>query len=386
MSRHIIHLHIPAFPIAVARALRPELRGRPVAVAHPHAERGLILSSSLEARREGLFKGMPLGKAMKLCPHLTILSPDQALIEKAFQALSGVVAQYSPLWEPFRPGHIYLDVTGTGRLWGKAKDTADRLRREIQMRLHLTAAAGVAGNKMVSSIASRIMPSEGILDVDHGREARFLAPLRVGILPGIGPARRRMLLEELHIHLVREIAAMDMGGLSLIFGRQASLIHQRAMGIDPTPVYPPPARPMVIEEAILPEEENDDRKLLGTLYGLIERCSYRLRKGERFPQKAGILFRYGDEEEVRRRVNLPSPSFWDLDLYEPLEKAFLKACRRRVGIRFIRVWFEDFLVPNPQLSLFPELSSDMTGKKALATLAMDRIRERYGEKKIGYGR
>jgi DNA polymerase-4 len=385
MVRHIIHLHIPAFPIAVARVYRPELRDRPVAVAPPHSERALILSVSPEARQEGVFKGMPLGRAIKFCPDLTVLPPDPGLTEKAFRGLVRTAAHYTPLWEPSRPGHVYLDVTGTDRLWGRAKDTAGRLRREIKNRLSLSGAAGVAGNKMVSSIASRIMPSEGVLDVDHGQESRFVAPLRADVLPGIGPLRRRMLLEELNITLVREIAALEMGNLRLVFGRQACVIHQRAFGIDPTPVYPPPRKPRVAEEITLAMDDNDDERLLGTLYGLVERCSHRLRKRTLFPRKAGLMFRYADHVEIVRRINLPAGSFWDFDLYDPLEDLFLKACRRRVRVRFMRVWFQGFSAPTSQLSLFPAVPEG-TGKNASVILALDRIREKYGDASIRYGR
>lgn len=383
MLRHIIHIHIPAFPIAVARVSQPELKDRPVAVAPLHSERALILSVSHEARREGIFKGMPLGKAVKFCPDLAVLPPDRGLTGKACEVLVRMVAQYTPLWEPSRPGHIYLDVTGTGRLWGQAKEVASRLRREIKKHLCLPGTAGVAGNKMVSSIASRVGSSEGVLDVDHGRESSFIAPLRASVLPGVGHVRRAILLEELNITLVREVAALDMGTLGLVFGRQAYVIHQRALGIDPTPVYPPRMEPTVADEVTLPRDENDDGKLLGILYGLVERCSHQLLSRALCPRKAGLVFRYTDQEEVTRRIDLPGRSFWDFDLYRPLEKVFLKAYQRRVRIRFLRVWFRDFSAPASQLSLFP---TGFPEKKTLATKALHRIRERYGEAAIQYGR
>jgi len=385
MHRHIIHLHIPAFPIAVARVSQPELRDRPVAVAPPHSERALLLSVSPEARREGIFKGMPLGKAMKFCPGLTVLPPDRDFTGKACQVLAKVVAQYTPLWEPSRPGHIYLDVTGTDRLWGRAKETASRLRREIKEYLRLSGMVGVAGNKMVSSIASRIASSEGVLDVDHGQESLFMAPLKASILPGIGHVRRRILLEELNISLVREVAALDIATLKLVFGRQAYVIHQRALGIDPTPVYPPRMEPTVAEEVTLPQDENDDEKLLGILYGLVERCSHQLSSRALLPRKAGLIFRYADQEEIIRQINLPRVSFWDFDLYAPLERIFLRACRRRVRVRFMKVWFQGFSPPTTQLSLFPARSPVME-KRALVTQALNRIRERYGDEVIRYGR
>lgn len=385
MNRHIIHIYIPAFPIAVARVSRPELRGRPVAVAPLHSERAIIISVSDEARREGIFKGMPLGKAVKWCPDLAVLPPDRELTGKACKVLAGMAAQYTPLWEPSRPGHIYLDVTGTDRLWGRAKEVASRLRREIKKHLCLPGTAGVAGNKMVSSIASRMGSSDGVLDVDHGHESSFIAPLKADVLPGVGHVRGTTLLEELGISLVREIAVLDMGTLRLVFGRQASVIHQRALGIDPTPVYPPRREPTVADEVILPRDESDDGKLLGILYGLVERCSHQLLSRALCPRKAGLAFRYTDQEEVTRRIDLRGLSFWDFDLYRPLERTFLRTYQRRVRIRFLRVWFQDFSPPSSQLSLFP-LSSFLPEKKALVTQALHRIRERYGEEAVKYGR
>jgi DNA polymerase-4 len=178
---------------------------------------------------------------------------------------------------------------------------------------------------------------------------------------------------------------MDMDNLRLVFGRQAYVIHQRALGIDPTPVYPPRMKPTVAEEVTLPRDENDDGKLLGILYGLVERCSHRLRSRALLPRKAGLVFRYADQEEVIRRINLPHGSFWDFDLYEPLEKVFLKACRRRVRVRFMKVWFREFSPPNPQLSLFPTIPP-VPEKKIQVTRALDSIRERYGDEAIKYGR
>lgn len=385
MNRNIIHIHIPAFPIAVARVSRPELRGRPVAGVPVHSERALVLSVSAEARREGVFKGMPLAKALKVCPGLSVLPHDPVLTQKAAQGLSVVAARYTPLWEPSHPGHVYLDVTGTERLWGKAKDTAGRVRRDIKERLSLAGTVGVASNKMVSSIASRVMRSEGVLDVDQGTESSFIAPLNVDVLPGIGPVRRRVLLEELNITLVRQIALLDLGSLSLIFGRYACVIQQRALGIDPTPVYPPRAEPVVVEEMTLPRDENDDRKLLGILYGLVEQCSRKLRERDLYPRRAGLHFRYADQEEVIRPLLLPRSSVWDFDLYAPLEKLFMQACRRRVRVRFMKVWFRDFAPPPAQLSLFA-FAPHEEKKKAQVISALDRIRTKHGDGKIAFGR
>ncbi|MBW2048453.1 MAG: DNA polymerase IV [Deltaproteobacteria bacterium] len=383
--RNIVHLHIPALPIAVARVSRPELRQRPVAVAASPSGRSLILSASAEARREGVFKGMTLDKARKRCYRLMVLLPDPGPVEKACQGLVRSATRYTPVYEPARPGHLYLDLTGTQRLWGSARDTAWRLRREVRQDLGLSATVGVAGNKMVSHIASRIRVSEGISDVAHGREASFMAPLKVGMIPGIGPLRRKVLLEELNVVRVRHLAALDMGSLKLIFGRNAYLIHQRALGIDHSPVYPRARRPVISEEVTLPRDENDDSMLLGLLYTLVERCSYRMRKRGLMPEKAGLSIRYADRKETERQIRLPPLNPQTLDLCGPLGELFFKLCKRRVRVGFMRVWFRGLHPPGPQLGLFHAPSRDERGK-IMITCAMDRIRERYGENAIMYGR
>lgn len=383
MSHHIIHVHIPAFSIAIARVVRQEFRGRPVVVAPPRSVRGLVLSASAEAEKEGVWKGMSLEKAVARCPDLTVINPNPGLVARANRELCKIAARYTPVWEPSRPGHVYLDLTGTGRLWGKAKDTALRMTREIKDRLYLPGTAGVAGNKMVSGIASRIVSPETIMDVPHGHESTFMAPLPVGVVPGIGRFHRHLLLEELNITRVGDLAALDLPSLAVLFGRQAPVIHQRALGIDPTPVYPSPAKPVISEESVLPEDENDDHRLLEVLHTLVEKGARRLRQKGLFPRKAGILVRYADQVEVRRQCCLDHPGFWDFELYGTMKELFFKAYTRRIRVRFIRIWFRDLFLQSRQLSLF-DSPAPGRDKRVRLVQALDRIRDRHGHNAIHY--
>jgi DNA polymerase-4 len=386
LDRNIIHLHIPTFPITLERLNQPGLRDRPVVIAPPQSDRALILAVSLEARREGIFKGMPIGKALRFCPELTVLPPNPGLVERGSMLLTRAVAEYTPVWEPSKPGHVYLDVTGTQRLWGRAKDAAWRISRDINASLSLSGAVGVAGNKMVSSIASRLLPSGEIMDVDHGRESSFMAPLKMDYLPGIGHVRKRTLLEELNITLVREIAEMDSGNLRLIFKKQAWVIHQRSIGIDPTPVLPPSSEPEVSESVTLDRDINDDERLLGELYSLVEKCARKLRKRGIYPKRAGILIRYSDQMENTRSVPLSTQGYWESELYPVIRKLFFNTCDRRCGVRFMRVRFTDLSKASGQLLLFSKPRPEIL-KRNDVSVAMDRIRAKYGEEDgiIGYG-
>ena len=212
-----------------------------------------------------------------------------------------------------------------------------------------------------------------------------MAPLKVGLMPGIGRIRKKVLLEELNIIRIRQLAALDMGSLKLIFGHQAYLIHQRALGIDHTPVYPFTKTPVVGEDITLPRDENDDSRLLRLLYRLVEKCSYRMRKRALIPRKAGLSVRYSDQVEVKRQIQLPCLNFRSPDLCNPLEKLFFEVCSRRVRVGFMRVWFWEFYPPSPQLALFHAPSPDES-RKAMITQALDRIWERYGQDAVMYGR
>jgi len=382
--RHILHVHIAEFEIALARLSSPDLRGRPVAVAPIHAARSLIISASREARMEGVFKGMSIHRAKAVCPGLTLIEPDPETAEKAFRAVGHVASFYTPLREPAGLGHIYLDMTGTERLWGRARDAAFRIGREIGIKTGLFANVGVACNKTVSNIASRIRSNEAVMDVEYGTEADFLAPLRASTLPGIGFARSRLLENELDIKCIGQIAALDPLSLTCLFGRDARVIHQRARGIDPTPVTPPVMSPMVREEISFEQDTNDIRILSRCLHKLVETCSRHMRDRAIRPGSASVRIRYSDRVEASRRCRLPRHGFSSLDLYPPIEIIFQKAFTRRVRIRYMELVFRGLRPENGQLCLFNDQESN--GNKTAAINAIDRIRHRYGEEAIRFGR
>ena len=393
--RSIVHLHIAAFPIAVARISEARLRDRPVVVAPALSDRPVVLSVSREARREGVFKGMPLKKAMKRCPGLKVLPPDPEAAKRTGRHLIRTASHYTPLWEAVRPGHLFLDLTGSDRLWGSPQDAGRRLRQEIRDRLGLWGTLGVAGNKLVSSVASRspalTQGKTGIFHVAYGSEAAFMAALRVDVLPGIGPVRRKRLLEELNIYRVGHLAALDMGRLKLIFGRRAGLMHQWSRGVDATPVYAGAGAPVISQDMTLPQDENDDERLLSIFWGLTDACFYDMRKRGWYPLKAGLMVRYADQVSATRQVKLLPEQIQPIGLHlqnRPLcvvlKKLFFDVCQRRVRVRFLKVWFRDFRALHAQLSLFqaPKPHAD---KVSRLVRAMDRVQDRYGRGTVHFG-
>lgn len=381
MERDVLHLAVPAFPIALARLSEPVLRGRPVAVAPGHSARALIQCVSSEARADGVEEGMSVRRARQFCPALSLLPPDPAVLSRGTGELLALFSRYTPVTEPARPGHFFLDLTGSRRLLGPGRDAAMRLEREIAGQLGLHANVGVAGNKLVSRIAAGCLDKPGICDVLRGSEAGFIAPLPVGVLPGVGRARQALLLQELNLRRIEEVAALGIVPLRLAFGAFAPLLHQRARGIDPSPVQPPRRSPQVSEESVLPRAENDDAWLLAELCRLVEECGRRLRRQGRGARRLILTVTYADGMSRQAVASPETPLCGDLELFPVAEELFERAGRRRLRVRSMRFDCGRLAAPDRQLDLF----AGAVGPDRLQE-SLDRLRDRYGMAAVRWGR
>ena len=383
MNRHILHLSIPNFPVAIGRVSRPELRERPVAIAPAHAPRSIIQAASCEAREEGISPGMPAHLALRLCPTLQIIPPDPALAQRAMESLTALSSNYTPLWEPERPGRLYLDLSGTMRLLGPPLDIAARLNREISNRLCLQASTGLAANKLISHIASDYLETSGICNILPGNEKTFIAPLLVSSLPGIGAIRTRLLLEDLNLRHVEELTALSLSRLRLVFGEAAPLLQRHANGFDTSPVCPPDRPLRVVEETFLAQEENDDVFLIAAVWRLVEKCAFRLRHMRKGTCHLSLTLRYSDGVTATRSIQLASPENHETVFVHFAIDLFRKACRRRIRVKSLRLACSRILPEKQQLSLFT--ASEHENRRIRLEKSLDIIRNRYGLDKIGWG-
>lgn len=384
MERDILHLAIPAFPIALARVADASLRQRPVAVAPGHSERALVQCASAEARAEGVHEGMAVYHAQRLCPSLQLLLPDPEGIARGMKALEEITADFSPIWEPGGTGRFFLDLTGSRRLFGPGRDAAARLERQVVGRLRLHGRVGVAANKLISRIASGCLQQPGVCDILRGSERDFIATMSVSVLPGVGKARETQLLHDLNLRQVGEVAALPLPQLRLAFGPFAPLLRQRALGIDPSPVQPPRRTPEVAEESFLPRAENDDALLTAELCRLVEGCGFRLRRLGRGTLRLTLTITYADGVIEQRTADLLAPLSHDLPLFAAAEELFLKASSRRVRIRAMRLLCSRLAAEARQLELFAAPSADPR-QQALQD-ALDQLRGRHGSEALRWGR
>src|SRR5436309_4800565 len=391
MDRSVLHVDIAAFPVAVERVIDRGLRGRPVVVVvPPGSARALVLVVSQEAAREGVRAGMPLPVALRCCPGAMVLPPNEALYRRATGAVASLLGGYSPLVEPAALGQTFLDLTGTSRLFGAVKDTAARVRREIEARLWLKPTVGLATSKLVSRVAARVIRPDGLCDVFPGSEAPFLAPLPVGLLPAArGEAGER--LSDLNVARVADLLRFSQAQLLIAFGAQGGRLRSQALGLDASPVRPPEAVAAVVEEETLAEDSNEEAALLRALFGLCERAGARLRRLKAQAGRLRVTLRHSDDVLVRREERLAPPVAADLLLFVRARAVCNRARARRVRVRWIELrCLEVARGPRPLALFGPEaFAGDLAARAGAAeTLAeaVDRIRGRFGNRAIVSGR
>lgn len=384
MGRRILYVDIICFTVSVERAADPLLRSWPVAVAPQARGREVVLAASYEARREGVEAGMPVKKALSRCPGLKLVNPDPGLYAKASRALIRVLAEFSPIVEPARPGHAYLDMTGTDRLFGDPLDTAARIRREVKKRLDLEGSVGLAANKMVSHAAADHIKPEEACSVPCGDEKDFLAPLDVSLIPEVkdNPGAVWSRLRGLNIIRIGELAGLTRPQLKAVFGVLSEVLYARARGIDLRPVCPTSNRADIREVGVMDEDTNDRDLLTSRLINMVSRVGYKLRKGGLKAGRLDLSVLYSDYREMRYRTRLGYPSDLDRDLIHAGRGLLEKAFERRIRVRSMELTLRELTCPPAQGSLFDGRASR---QRALQS-SIDRLKGRFGEGVVGYGR
>jgi len=389
MERQIACLYIPSFEIALARAQNAALRNRPVAVAPVHTPRALIREVSPEASAEGLQPGMSIELARMMCPALRIVPPDSSRVQAAHRELEQRVFSCAPAWESIRPGSLFLDFTGTTRLFGPPIDTATRIGRELTRHQGWESVIGLAGSKLVSQLAAATLkrPPQ-VLWIHPGSEPPFLAPLPTVLLPGLPRCSTSLIvqrLEDLNLRTLGAIASVSLSQLQTVFGTSATLLQNWALGIDPSPVHPPVAQPMIERTLPLDPDEVDDPLLLGRLYGLLEALCATLRQQQRVCRRLRLFLRHSDHVERTAHERLPHGTCWEADLQPVLTRLFYRCLRRRVRVTRLTLQIDGLESPAEQLSLFDEAASVPPESHRLSA-ALDAIRAKFGEHALCWGK
>ncbi len=381
-ERQVLLVDLDAFYVGVERVVEPTLRGRPVAVGGGGSgQRGVVLSASYEAREAGVRSAMPIAHARRLCPDLTLVPARFELYQRASDAVFGLLSEAVPVCQQVSVDEAYLDLSGTRRLLGPSIDVAARLQRRVRERFRLDLTIGVSANKLVSKVAAGVVKPRGLVEVAAGGEARFLAPLGVGKLPGVGPVTRGR-LEELALRTAGDLQVRADEELQLAFGRMGPALRQRALGRDDTPVAAGTGRGSIGHQQVLGRGVGEYAVLEARLRELVDSAMGRLRRGALACRTVEVSLRYEDFAVRSRHHTLRHPSDIDMEIWAAAQALLRRLHQRSAAVGRIAVRLSNLAPGFQQLGLFAD---EQRRRQRDLLRAVDRIREVHGAGAIRFG-
>ncbi|MBU1238149.1 hypothetical protein KKF84_16350 [Myxococcota bacterium] len=373
MERMIVHINITNFMAAVESSKDPSLRRWPFIIAPEKQARAVVLGVSDLAFHEGLQAGMPLNIALKRLPGCRVLVPSTELYETAQRSIYNLAARFSPTVEMRSNGHLFIDLTGTTRIFGHSIDAAATIKQEFQNTLGLDPTTALAVNKVVSKVASRVVRPHGFASVPPGDEGGFMTPQSVTLLPGIGP-RLESRMGALGILFMGELGSLTDSQTVVAFGAQGTTLKRHAMGIDTDPVLQNPLLcNRITHGRILETDSNDPQMLRAHLALLCEHAGFTLRSRNRSTTQIHLEFQYSDMKLSGRQATLNSPVHLDRDIYRIASGLMEHLLARRVRVRKLTLSLGRLHRESHQLDLFEPPSSHVLQQ------ALDHLRSRYGQ-------
>ncbi|MFY9719396.1 MAG: DNA polymerase IV [Candidatus Cybelea sp.] len=323
MEEYVAHFDVDAFYASVAVRDNPALRGKPIAVAGS-SRRAVVLTASYEARPFGVRSAMPLYKARMACPDLIVVPPEmykyRTISHEIFEVFrkDGRDVEGMSLDEAF----VALGVTTLDNACARAA----AIRRAVFDATQLTVSAGVATGKMIAKIASDSCKPNGLLAVEPGGEAEFLAPLPVSRLWGIGP-KTQARLSVFGITTIGELAALDDARLRELFGSWWHEMRDLAHGIDPRRVEPERETKSISTEETFEYDVRDEAQLVNMLREQAKELAEKLKLDDCSAQTIAVKVKRADFTIVGRQTHLMEPT-------RDARRIFRAAvyCLRRVGL------------------------------------------------------
>lgn len=382
-TRAIIHLDMDAFYPAVEVLDNPQLKGKPVIVGGSR-ERGVVSSASYEAREYGIHSAQPMAKAMRLCPHGVFLRGRMSRYREVSLQVFQVFRRFTPLVEPLSIDEAFLDVTGSGRLFGRPEETARKIKEAVVREIGLTVSAGIAPSKFVAKIASDMEKPDGLTVVPAEGVTEFLNPLPVSKMWGVGKVTQEA-LRKLNIWSFRDLSRTPVEILELEFGKYGSKMHQLSMGMDDRAVEPGHDAKSIGHEETFSEDITEADLARKELLALATRVARRMRQEWLRGRTVTLKVKYSDFALITRSATLPASTDDAPEIYSAVCSLLKKTAVGKRPVRLLGISMSQLVNAEMegQLSLF--LEDEASRKKRKLNTALDSICGKFGDKVIRPG-
>jgi len=379
----IFHVDMDAFFVSVEELFDPSLKGKAVVVGGQRNERGVVSAASYEARKFGVHSAMPLRTAAKLCPHAIFVDGHPERYRERSEKVYGVLNSFSPLVEMASIDEAYLDMTGTERLHGPPLRAAHNLHQKMKAETQLNCSIGIGISRLVAKVSSAKAKPNGVLWVVPGQEAKFLAPLEVRDIPGVGKVMEQN-LRLLGINTVGDLARFQVTPLEKHFGKWGLALAGKARGEDAggwfdTDVGADTDPKSISHEHTYNEDTANLEQLESTLMRLSEMVGRRLRESRLHARTIQLKLRYKDFATITRVHTLPVPTQLDTEIFGQVRALFRKNWRKGAQVRLLGVHASSFEDRADQGDM---LEDGRRQRWQQALSAADRLRDKFGESSV----
>jgi DNA polymerase-4 len=377
----ILHVDMDAFFVSVELLEHPELRGKPVVVGGRPDQRGVVSAASYEARKYGIQSAMPLRTAGRLCPHAIFLDGHHEKYSEWSDRVASILAKFSPVVEMTSIDEAYLDLGGTERLHGPPLAAADKLLRAITRLTALPCSGGLATTRLVAKVASDQAKPRGLVWVVPGMEARFLAPLPIRKIPGIGEVTERA-LRALGIETVEQLAAHKQEQLEKIFGQWGTALYRKARGGDSYEFLIDAEPKSISHNHTFGEDTSDVAGMESLLSHLSQKVCKRLREAGLSSRTLTLTIRYAGFQTYTRSKTVQESLRLDADIFAIFLELFREHRDPKRKVRLLGVALSGLSHGAEQLDL---LEADRREKLEMLTKATDQLRDKFGFGSVQFG-
>lgn len=302
--RTLFLLDIDCFFASVEMALHPEFRGRPLCVGGRRGERGIVACPNYEARAYGVKTAMPLRTAERLLPSDAVFVPgSHKLYGEYSERVMNILYDFTPDIEQVSVDEAYMDVTGCLHFWGHDPvRMAQAMQERIWNDCGLSVSVGIASNKVCAKVAAGLRKPKGIVHVPHGWEKKFLSPLPVEMIPGIGVKTT----PKLHARGVRIVADIlsphcPLHGETSWLARYLTAL---ANGHDEQIMQYDRVEQSISRDTTFWQDTCNPAVIESTLYYLTERCCKTLRERNQLAATVTTKVRFADFTTVQKQCTL----------------------------------------------------------------------------------
>ncbi|MBI4428754.1 MAG: DNA polymerase IV [Ignavibacteriales bacterium] len=378
-KRYIAHLDLDCFYVSVERIKDPSLIGKPVVVGGSATGRGVVASASYEARSFGVRSAMPAARALKLCPQLVLVHGHYSEYSDYSNRIYKRMQEFSPVVERASIDEMYMDFTGCESLYGNdLPGLMKKLHKLVWQEFALPCTIALAANKVVSKIAAGTVKPNGVIHVPHGSEAEFLAPHPIDVIPGIGKKTSEFLRKK-GFAVVSDIQRISIHQAVKILGKHGIWIHNAANGRGRDTLSPEYGRKSISNEETFGHDIATIPELEKQLFSLVESVCSSARSHRWKARTITLKIRYSDFRTFTRAESVP-PTNDDAVVFRKARELLRKNYTRKMALRLLGVKLSNLLEKEEEdLPLFTE------GRREPALVAVDKIREKFGDDVIHVG-